>query len=923
MKTEKIIKDTKGVISLLLALLLVPFYSVAGILIEVQRYQSARAGMDDAINASALSVLAQYDDFLLDRFGMLAVGQSEDPSAENGFTGNRNISDTFEKYLKAQDTTDTRSFKLKNVSAEGVYPLADADVLKAQIMDYSTMTLPTVLAADLGASGIQDIIKNIQSSIPFLKFTGVAGDIADTAGKQIDVIEKLEKAQDSVNALNKKTDEYNSSYNKFSDALNKLKETVKDAPAKDAEADAKIEYEKKYKAALEEAQKAKNDYQKTLQSEIKETESLNEKLKDASQTQDEVIDGIVSIGKDAAVAVKDATNLKNNHGEINTLSSQIKDIKEKMEKEDITESEKEKLQEQLDALNKTKADFSDISTAADAATDALDSSQANKILKDYNTKSCGEAISGLTSEMEQLKKLDLENIDIDNIDALTKFENTLHQTDMSKISDAENFNALMSEANQLVNKADSNVSMFSSVAEALNTFMSLSASFDPKLQSAINTEYYKDNYGGLPSQKNRNASEHSLDSKYEEQDRAIAQENLNKLDVVNDITGSGWVDGASGMGDSSSEQKKDAKTQIGKLFNSMKSAMDTIKESVTLLNNLSNLASATGDHIYLVSYLNYMTTNRVDYASKKTLSGKGIKSLNGLADEVAHSQNNLTARFDAKETTGYSFCGAETEYLLMGSMSEKENQKKIFNLLLALRIALNCKAVETNPEARAMCVGLAGVCAAVGIPYKFTEVLARAFLVVAESYVDAILICNGDDGVPMVKGADDIHFCSKGLANIPGRIQKLVTLTDKDKKRLEDSISDVEKKGAVIGGVMSGGTAGNGLSEENKAKGLSIGKNKFCLKYSHYLLLMLMIWNEKDLVKRFADIIQMEETQRSIVNKASVSQKLSGTYPKFDLDKAYTVLRMEVKGDFVSVLPVPTLSKNSVWKLNKIMYRGY
>ena len=67
----------------------------------------------------------------------------------------------------------------------------------------------------------------------------------------------------------------------------------------------------------------------------------------------------------------------------------------------------------------------------------------------------------------------------------------------------------------------------------------------------------------------------------------------------------------------------------------------------------------------------------------------------------------------------------------------------------------------------------------------------------------------------------------------------------------------------------------------------------------------------------------MEETQRSIVNKASVSQKLSGTYPKFDLDKAYTVLRMEVKGDFVSVLPVPTLSKNSVWKLNKIMYRGY
>ena len=58
-------------------------------------------------------------------------------------------------------------------------------------------------------------------------------------------------------------------------------------------------------------------------------------------------------------------------------------------------------------------------------------------------------------------------------------------------------------------------------------------------------------------------------------------------------------------------------------------------------------------------------------------------------------------------------------------------------------------------------------------------------------------------------------------------------------------------------------------------------------------------------------------------NDASVSQKLSGIYPKFDLDKSYTALRMNVKGDFVSVLPVPSLSRNSVWKANRVMYRGY
>ena len=52
------------------------------------------------------------------------------------------------------------------------------------------------------------------------------------------------------------------------------------------------------------------------------------------------------------------------------------------------------------------------------------------------------------------------------------------------------------------------------------------------------------------------------------------------------------------------------------------------------------------------------TTNRTDYASKKTMSGVSIKGSNGLAAEVAKSENNLTAIFDAKEETNYSFSGA-------------------------------------------------------------------------------------------------------------------------------------------------------------------------------------------------------------------------------------------------------------------------
>lgn len=70
---RELIRRTEGVISLLLVLLLVPFYSVAAILMEVGRFQNAYRGLDDAIGSSEVSVLAQYDKYIKERFGLLAA----------------------------------------------------------------------------------------------------------------------------------------------------------------------------------------------------------------------------------------------------------------------------------------------------------------------------------------------------------------------------------------------------------------------------------------------------------------------------------------------------------------------------------------------------------------------------------------------------------------------------------------------------------------------------------------------------------------------------------------------------------------------------------------------------------------------------------------------------------------------------------
>ena len=126
---QKWIKGTRGAISLLLALLLLPFYSLAAVLVEAGRYQSAVRALDGALGSSAFSVLANYDSYLKERFGLLAL--SQDGDLTNSAMG----------YLNNIQLTDLSSVSLASVSAQGMYPLADISVLRRQVLEYSKLTV--------------------------------------------------------------------------------------------------------------------------------------------------------------------------------------------------------------------------------------------------------------------------------------------------------------------------------------------------------------------------------------------------------------------------------------------------------------------------------------------------------------------------------------------------------------------------------------------------------------------------------------------------------------------------------------------------------------------------------------------------------------------------------------------------------------
>ena len=936
MKMEKLRRDTCGAISLMLALLIVPFYSVAGVLVEVSRYKSALSGLDDAVNTSAMAVLAQYDQFLMDRFGLMAMGQSEGNSLENGFTGQKSIEKQFAKYLKEQDTTDTRSFDLSSIQASGVYPLADLEVLRAQIDTYSATAVPMMLASDFGASGLQDIIGNLQKNIPYLSYMKAAGSGSKAVSKTVDYIDALDDASGSVKKLSEKNEAYNTAYEKYNSALSDIQNLLQERPGEDADMETMDVYAEKYNDLMQKVQDAQKEYKKSLQDEIDSTEKLSSILVKPTQKKNEEKDAYLTVSKDLAYATADAAVsktedlkrddkgniVKDEHGnavkekETQTLNKQIEEKEKLLKNENISTLDRQKTEAELKKLKDLKNDLNTTKNAVDGVASGTDSSQTNKILDKYNTDTCNEAMSGLLEEMDTLQKTDLEKLDADGI---RKLQQSLHKTDMSQLADYNQFDSLLQEALNASKTTDSKVGFWSELAKTMSTFMDLSITYDPKLQSEINTTYYQENFNGLPGDKNRNLSENSLESPYEQQDSILAKANKDKV-LIEAFAAGTWKPDLSGsviglLGDN--KKSGDAKTTIGKLVKTVESLMSTISQATALVSTITNLnTNALENTILLPAYMRYMTTNRTEYDSATALTGTNIKGAGGLANEVANSQYNMAAWVQAQPETNYSFCGAETEYLIIGNTSEKTNQRAIFGYLMVIRLLTDYYPVTSNPEVKALCDGAAAILSAFGVPYELTCIILQSLAVMMEAYFDTVLICNGSDSIALIKGTDDIFLSAEGIPKLIGSVQSLATVSEDDKKLIAEKLGSLEEKGEIRAAFTTDGASHGDYLKSTDGVGIK-------MNYSSYLLIFMMIENKTVLLKRFANLVQMEATQRNLVNNASMSQNMSGQYPKFDLDKAYTVLRTEVKGKFVSVLPVLTLSKNSIWKADRVIYRGY
>ena len=941
---ERLIKRTEGIVSIFLIVLLAPFYSVAAILEEVGRYQSAVRGFDSAISASETSVLAGYDQFLMDRFALLAVDQ------------NTNINQQFLSYLNKQDTQDTRSFSVNiaQTKASGVYPLADIEVLYQQINEFSAYTVPTKLI--LEGVNYDNIVSQLEGySTTFSNALKQLNAIGTSLQSGLNSYNAQKEANDKLDIVTEQTGKYSEAYNNFKQAVDDLIAHKKtERPENEEEA---VQWDEQLKNLIQKTNEAKEDYQNQISKESDGISDLAEAFDTAVEKERDAYDTLVDTVT-TAVSTKIASekderdqDIQNINDELEKLDDQIKGLGKDPQGENKTKKDEwEKQREELQKKLNQKIDENNTSSNKEKRTnDALDAiktgDSAKEVLKNYNSEACVDSLKGLNQEMKYLKDLDIEYMDVDSLENLT---DKLHQVDLSKFTDTGSFKELWNSVRQSVGQENVKGAPMD-LLDTLFAVLSIETSYNEDLNSIIDMSYYDK----LPSQKPRNMQEYSLDSPYEEEDQKTAQENLTKIGLP--ISEADSVELEKGIEVGSSTDDEEAVS--GNLFKKMIQMVNRLKKKMegykAVVDNMSNLANGSfGDKVLLMGYLTYSVSNRMNYDSGVALAGASFSGSGGLAQK--YKAQNFAGEFTAKEETKYSFCGAEMEYLMNGSISEYENQKKVFRKLVALQTVTSIVAVANDPFVDGIKTTFSSALAAVPYVGPVLSVCANGLIPLLFSAVngtiDTLLLVNGSK-VQLFKTSSKIHVNPTGLASAIEELVDAKIYKAEDKQKLEElnkkfTSENQKNSGTGDSGTNgTGNTGGTGGTKDNSGAGNTADKkadnkkkafdaseygqslNEF--DYTEFMFILLMIFHSgstEQLLNRFVDIIQMEETNKALTTNNthySLQEQLTGVRKKFDVDQAYTAIRAEVNGKFVNVLPVPTLSGTSAWKAHRVIYRGY
>lgn len=874
---EKLWKGTQGAISILLACLMLPFFSLAAVLMEAGRYQSAVRGLDQAIGNSAYSTLAGYDSYLLDRFGLLAVKQSTDDVDEE-------LTGTLTSYLDKQNTTDMRAVDVTNVSVNGVYPLSDINVMKQQIQNSSCVIAPAKLVME--GLDLDSLVSQIEKSMSFLKIIEQFTAGVDLLDKEVTLLESLEDAKDQIKQVGKDEEAYNEAFTDWQTAVNELIAHLNTTrPDEEKEANKAKKWDNDLKAYREAAEKARAAYETAVTTLYKSLDTLQEDLNSVLNANASFQTQIVSFASNSASAYIDADLDENASDELKTFANNVITMEKSLET----------------GAKSLNGSFSNITKGfsmeklAKAVSDLLDTKNA---VSAYNT-------NGVTASSS------------------VPSHGSYHYADLEGLTDPDAIDEMLKDAQS---QAESSgwLDMLLSLVEVFNSLVKSETFADAELNVLLDMDYYEDTYGGLPSQKQR-ADGYS--NPYEKEDELLSMEYLAEIDPDYDpddpygISGSSLASKLDAVIESFNDWKDDIQDlkDADWFVDKCKAAIAVVKSMIQIFKNLKNLfvsvleASNMNQKLLTCTYLAYSLPNRTNFETGTSLTGYSFAKISRPA---AQTGSNIPYGGDLLAVSGgdvnYSFRGAELEYIIWGDSYERNNQVRQFWMIYLMRLLINLPFILSNAEVSQM------VSTVSAVPYvgPVLGVILELAICIDEPFFDTYILVNGGD----VTVNKSTIYCTP--SGIPKLIESMVSmkLTKACKESIAKELS--EAYGIEYKAPSSSTTTNNTkkpLIDTDK-----YGQELLSFDYTqHCLFLMILFGSEKTYLNRLTDLVQCEMTMRNHLDKASTSQQISGEYTAFDIDQAFTTLRIEVDATMNQVLPVSNFSDDGVLSIGRVLYRGY
>lgn len=968
---KKYINGTKGVISLFLAILMVPFVSIAGALVNAGRINSAVAIFDEALCNASNSVLGTYDEFLRNRFGLMAISQdTSDGGTKYGvisekYSAENLLNDMFTYYMRQNVGTLSNTYTNMTLDATGLYPLADTEILLPAVLDAAKYTVPVKTSIDW--LSLDDMVDKLTSGLKiFSSIADVGSGVTGSVTAVDTLMEKKDALCEKIDEVNTAESDYNTAYDSFASAassfntlvgyinntysslnywqgeVNRLKnanntllttietleEEIEALKNDEDENGNPIDHEEEIKEKEEELEKIEKENKTVVeeydtavanrnaaQSEYNGYVSQFEGKRTAVVTaKDNYYDAIIAL-RDAVASSGDAVEdfqdaaaslVSQGVSTVGNVVSATYTISTEAKKDQIQEMKNEN---QNYAYQQTLAGYEDNSTyvthyynlqqenntAIGNIQDEINNQKNESTLVKEAVSAANETNSTLSNFANTSRREEYQKI-YDDLSALAvNVSNRTVPSGYSTMSYSDLYYSLdlpvdADDVDDVIESIEEDIvnNIGWGVAKAIVSFVKalfeISVFSDPDLAANIDTTLYSSN-GGLPSEIDR--SLYPLTSEYDAEDAALSQQ---YKDILNSYSAADIYPDSTNMGN----LFETLMSYIDQLLNLVTNfKLGNLSEIGTICNNiisllinceLSKLAADMMTTVYskmlLVGYISYNTANRTTYTGK---------ALTGASYALPEKTIN----------DGYCFSGAETEYIYAGGMSEKDNQKTTFNSMWLVRILLDIAPVAMDSTVASLASSLGSVTFGIG------AVLVYLLFFLAEGFVSTIILANGGK-VPMVKS---FIYLS------PGGVLKLLEALFSLKLSAAAKQSVYEGASSCVTTMSSDAEipsyeAYKQVEKENSENLL----NLFTWDYTKTLQLLLLFCRSSDtMIKRLADIIQMEASYHAATDGVA-------SYG-FNLDNSYTYLR--VSGSFDTTLFMQLTDETGLTSQERIIYKGY